>query len=488
MKAKPNIIFVLTDDQGAWAVESDKNHDIKTPNLTRLAKEGVTFDEFYCTSPVCSPARASIVTGKIPSCHGVQDWLGKGNLDAWKYPHMAQLEGFDMQDKAIDYLENHKTYIQYLAENGYNCALSGKWHLGDNITKKKGFKYYFTIARGGCHYYDADIFEDGELSISHEYITDSITNHALKYLDLMSQEQKPFYLSVNYTAPHSPWDAAEHPEEFRNLYKDCEFKDTPDLPIHPWQANTCPVGDTPEKRREYLTGYYAAISAMDAGVGKILDWINEKNLEQETVVIFAGDNGMNLGQHGIWGKGNGTYPPNMYDSSVKVPFIIRVPGCKHPGTVCKAMAGQYDIFPTILGLAGCNFMPDPLQPGRSLIQQINEPEALYRDRVVVFDEYSKTRMIKLGTLKYIHRYGNGPCEFYDLSTDPDETNNLIENPDYTEKISALKSEMENWFDKYSVPLMDARQYPVTGRGQNDLCYKADAFDQSVGFYHQGVKV
>ena len=91
MKEKPNIIFVLTDDQGAWAVESDKNHDIKTPNLTRLAKEGVTFDEFYCTSPVCSPARASIVTGKIPSCHGVQDWLGKGNLDAWKYPHMAQL-------------------------------------------------------------------------------------------------------------------------------------------------------------------------------------------------------------------------------------------------------------------------------------------------------------------------------------------------------------------------------------------------------------
>ena len=89
-----------------------------------------------------------------------------------------------MQDKAIDYLENHKTYIQYLAENGYNCALSGKWHLGDNITKKKGFKYYFTIARGGCHYYDADIFEDGELSISHEYITDSITNHALKYLDI----------------------------------------------------------------------------------------------------------------------------------------------------------------------------------------------------------------------------------------------------------------------------------------------------------------
>lgn len=123
--------------QGAWAVESETNHDIKTPNLTRLAAQGTTFDEFYCTSPVCSPARASIVTGKIPSCHGIQDWLKKGNLDAWKYPHMAVMDGFDMEDKAIDYLKGHKTYMEYLAENGYHCALSGKWHMGDNINKKK---------------------------------------------------------------------------------------------------------------------------------------------------------------------------------------------------------------------------------------------------------------------------------------------------------------------------------------------------------------
>ena len=165
---KPNILFIITDDQGEWAVESEKNRDIKTPNLKRLANQGVTFDEFYCTSPVCSPARASIVTGKIPSCHGVQDWLKKGNLDAYKYPNMAELPGFDMTDKAIDYLKDHKTYIQYLADNGYNCALSGKWHLGDNITRKKGFKYYFTIGRGGCHYYQADIFDNNTLSISKE--------------------------------------------------------------------------------------------------------------------------------------------------------------------------------------------------------------------------------------------------------------------------------------------------------------------------------
>ena len=484
MKKKPNIIFIITDDQGAWAVESETNHDIKTPNLTRLAAQGTTFDEFYCTSPVCSPARASIVTGKIPSCHGIQDWLKKGNLDAWKYPHMAVMDGFDMEDKAIDYLKGHKTYMEYLAENGYHCALSGKWHMGDNINKKKGFEYYFTVGRGGCHYYDADIFENGVLSISHEYITDTITNHALEYLDKMSGEGAPFYLSVHYTAPHSPWEENEHPKEFRDLYKDCEFKDTPDLPIHPWQANTCPIGDTPEKRRESLTGYYAAISAMDAGVGKIMDWVEDHGLEDDTVIIFASDNGMNLGQHGIWGKGNGTYPPNMYDSSVKVPFIIKVPGCEAPGSTCSAMAGQYDIFPTILSLAGCEYELELKQPGRSLLEQINHPTAEYEDRIVVFDEYSKTRMIKKGKLKYIHRYGDGPCEFYDLSTDPDEENNLYGNPVWEEQIQRLKSEMEEWFDRYTDPKMDARKGGAVGRGQEKMCYEENAFDQSIELYYK----
>lgn len=484
MKRKPNIIFVMADDQGAWAVESEKNTEIKTPNLKRLAQNGVTFNEFYCASPVCSPARASIVTGKIPSCHGVQDWLKKGNLDAWKYPHMAKLPEFNMEDKAIDYLGEHKTYIEYLAENGYHCALSGKWHLGDNITKKKGFEYYFTIGRGGCHYYQADVFEEGNLSISKKYITDTITNHALEYLERLSEEEAPFYLSVHYTAPHSPWDESEHPKEFRDLYKDCQFHGTPNLPIHPWQINTCPIGDTPEKRKEYLTGYYAAISAMDAGIGKILERVREKGLEQDTIVIFTADNGMNMGHHGIWGKGNGTYPPNMYESSIRVPFIIRVPESPFPGTICSAMASQYDIFPTILSLAGCKFGQDPLQPGKSLEEQINHPLKEQSDRIVVFDEYSKTRMIKKCNMKYIHRYGDGPCEVYDLAKDPDETQNLFGNPDYERQIQGLKTEMEEWFNQYTIPKMDGRKFGVTGRGQEKMCYEDDAFDQLVEFYYK----
>ena len=223
---------------------------------------------------------------------------------------------------------------------------------------------------------------------------------------------------------------------------------------------------------------------MDAGVGKIMDWVEDHGLEDDTVIIFASDNGMNLGQHGIWGKGNGTYPPNMYDSSVKVPFIIKVPGCEAPGSTCSAMAGQYDIFPTILSLAGCEYELESKQPGRSLMEQINHPTAEYEDRIVVFDEYSKTRMIKKGKLKYIHRYSDGPCEFYDLSTDPDEENNLYGNPVWEEQIQRLKAEMEEWFDRYTDPKMDARKGGAVGRGQEKMCYEENAFDQSIELYYR----
>lgn len=134
---------------------------------------------------------------------------------------------------------------------------------------------------------------------------------------------------------------------------------------------------------------------MDAGVGKIMDWVGDVHgLEDDTVIIFASDNGMNLGQHGIWGKGNGTYPPNMYDSSVKVPFIIKVPGCdfrKH--LLCYGRTVRYFPNHSVPGRS-CEYKLEPKQPGKSLMEQINHPTAEYEDRIVVFDEYSKTHVIK----------------------------------------------------------------------------------------------
>lgn len=482
MKERPNIVFILTDDQGAWAMGCAGNADVKTPNLDRLAANGVRFDEFYCASPVCSPARASLVTGKIPSCHGVQDWIEKGNVDGYKYPNMKSVPGFDADDLAIDYLAGHKTYMEVLAEAGYQCALSGKWHLGDNVVKKKGFSHWYTIVRGGCAYYHSDICDEGKLYPGEGYITDLITERSLEYIDSMAESEKPFYLSVHYTAPHSPWGPEEHPEEFRRLYDNCEFKATPDLPIHPDHIRTGPIGDTPENRRENLTGYYAAISAMDAGVGRIVDRLKEKGILDNTVIIFTADNGMNMGHHGIWGKGNGTYPPNMYDSAVKVPLIICDPCNKEKGVVCRSMSSQYDMFPTILELAGCEWNPEPMQPGRSMMKMLRVPEKEADDSVVIYDEYGRTRMIRSRKYKYIHRYGDGICELYDMDADPDETVNLVEDEKYVSVVSSMRKEMEEWFGRYTDEKSDARKFDVKGRGQQRLCWEEDAFNSNIEFY------
>ena len=153
MNARPNILFLLADDYGAWAMGCAGNSEVRTPNLDRLAREGTRMDNCFCTSPVCSPARMSIFTGKIPSQHGVHDWLAKGHLDSdralsdelkaaiesddapWYYAWpKSQLKG----DHAIRYLSGHKTFTEVLHDNGYECAISGKWHMGDSFTPAGG--------------------------------------------------------------------------------------------------------------------------------------------------------------------------------------------------------------------------------------------------------------------------------------------------------------------------------------------------------------
>lgn len=348
--------------------------------------------------------------------------------------------------------------------------------MGDNASRKKGFSRWYTIGRGGCHYYSADICDEAIMSVGSDYITNLITERALTDIEELSERQEPFYLSVHYTAPHSPWNRAEHPKEYLEMYRECRFNSTPDLPVHPLQVRTCPVGDTPEKRRENLTGYYAAVTAADAGIGRILDLLEKRNIEKDTIVIFTADNGMNMGHHGIWGKGNGTYPPNMFETSVKVPFIVCIPGNDACGTICHTPASQYDIYQTILELAGCTKSTDPYQPGHSLLPQLKCPSALSDREVVIYDEYGKTRMIKKDGYKYVHRYGTDFHEFYDLAQDPDESQNLYGKKEYSQSVIEMRREMEEWFAKYSLPEYDGTKHRITGNGQRDFCYKENAFE------------
>ena len=467
---KPNIIFILSDDQGAWAMHCAGTPELSTPNLDRIAANGLRFKSFFCVSPVCSPARASILTGNIPSAHGVHDWLRSGNVDKAMVDRLGIQNlygGYASEDKPIQYLKGQTTYTDVLTENGYTCALSGKWHLGDSMVPQHGFRYWYTIGKGGCFYYHPDIIENGEIHMADgQYVTDLITDRALDFLEELSGKEEPFYLSVHYTAPHSPWGAEHHPKEFIDMYDNCDFASIPDVPDHPDLA-VPPVYGTP-RRHEHLRGYFAAISAMDKNIGRILDRLEEKGMAEDTIVVFTADNGMSMGHHGIWGKGNGTFPQNMFDTAVKVPFLISWPGHFPKGQVCRRMVSAYDFFPTLIDLLGLESHACERLPGKSFLPALRgEGLEDTSGDVVVFDEYGPVRMIRSYQYKYIHRYPYGYHEFYDLEKDPGEEHNLIGDPAYAPQILEMRRRMEKWFTTYVDPDRDGTKEEVSGLGQ--LC-------------------
>ena len=190
-----------------------------------MASTGIRFENFFCASPVCSPARASILTGQIPSQHGVQDFLRKGDST-----HLPQ-DGVE-----IEYMHGRRSYIEILAENGYSCGLSGSgtWTL---CAPQLGFDYWNVHASGGGNYYRAPMIEDGAFYQPDGYVTDVITDHALEFLDAQLDSGAPFSLNVHYTAPHAPWSREHHPAEIFDKYHDgCAFDSVPDEPIHRSQA------------------------------------------------------------------------------------------------------------------------------------------------------------------------------------------------------------------------------------------------------------
>lgn len=460
---RPNILFLLADDMGCWAMKNAGNTDIQTPCLDALAERGVKFNQFFCASPVCSPARASILTGTMPSCHGILDWLDGGSLDRSVLTR-DMLAYLPHETVPIPYTEHLTGYTDLLAQNGYRCALAGKWHMGDSMTPQHGFTDWFTIGGGGVPYFNPQVIENGELKQKKGYITDLIADYAIDRLEAFVRQDAPFYLSVHFTAPHSPWEETDHKQEFLDLYRNCTFTATPDLPFHPWQVDTCPHGRG-ERRKELLRGYYAAISSMDQQIGRILDRLGTLGLADNTIIFFTSDNGMNLGQHGIWGKGNGTFPQNMYDTSIKVPFIASWPGHFAEGRVCSELFSHYDILPTICQLAGCTPRTTQKLPGSSFVPWLERPELQSENSIVVFDEYGPVRMIRDKEWKLVLRYPYGPNKFYHLSEDPDETRNLFCDPVYEDRILDMRRRLEEWFLQYSDPDLDARKEGVTGTGQ-----------------------
>lgn len=457
--ARPNVLFALSDDQSTWGVGCYGNHEIDTRNLDALAAAGVRLDNFFCTSPVCSPARASLLTGRIPSQHGVHDAILDGNVGP----------------NAVPYLHGLLTYTDVLARNGYRCGLSGKWHLGDSQRPQASLSHWFAHQREGSVYYGAPMVRDGRLVVVDDYLTDVITDDGIAFVDRSLDDDDPFYLSLHYTAPHAPW-VGQHPADLVAAYDDCPFESCPQEPEHPWfrqfrdsdgrrRAQSSYMEQASANPRENLKGYFAAVTAMDRNIGRVLATLERHGLRESTLVCFLSDNGFNAGHHGIWGKGNGTRPQNMYDTSVRVPAILSQPGRIESGSSSAALLSGYDFLPTLLDFLGLRVPQDPTLPGASFAPILRGEATADREHVVVYDEYGPVRMVRTQQHKYVHRYPNGPHELYDLRDDPGERVNLVDDPARAGQVRDLRDRLRSWFDQYVVEDRDGRSEPVTGCGQ-----------------------
>ena len=444
--ARTNVLFILTDDQGIWAAGCYGNPEIRTPNIDRIAESGMRFDHFFVAIPVCSPSRATFLTGRIPSQHGVHDWIRDGNVG----------------EEAAEHLKDEVAYTDIMAAHGWTCGISGKWHLGHSQLIQHGFSHWYLHQKGGGPYNNAPMIRNGELIDEPGYVTDAITNDALRFLDSHADDAKPFYLSVHYTAPHSPWTG--HPREIVDSYAECPFDSCPQEAIHPWAVGQ-QLTESCLGNREMLKGYFAAVTAMDQGVGHLLDKLEELKLRDDTLIIFTSDNGFSCGHHGFWGKGNGTNPLNMYENSIKVPFLLSHPGRIPVASAQPAMVSAHDFMPTLLDYLNLPQPQDRNLPGSSVLPVWLGNDDTAREEVVVYDEYGATRMIRTESWKYIHRYPDGPHELYDLALDPGERRNLIAESVHATRIAELRARLESWFNHYVEPDKDGSNFDVTGKGQ-----------------------
>lgn len=373
----------------------------------------------------------------------------------------------------IRYLEGVRCTTDVLAESGWACGLSGKWHLGDSLHAQHGYSHWFCHRSGAGSYNDQPMIRNGRVEPTSGYVTDIITDDALAFIG--DNRERPFYLGVHYTAPHSPWTG--HPAEIVASYRECAFRSCPQEERHPWAG---PLTRLSLGSRDCLEGYFAAVTAMDANIGRILDRLDRLGLRESTLVIFASDNGFSCGHHGFWGKGNGTFPLNMYENSVRVPMVASHPGVIPAGRRSSAMMSQYDVMPTLLDYAGLSgAAADYGGPGVSFRDVLLGKRSEARDEVVVYTEYGPVRMIRTAEWKYVHRYPFGMHELYDLRRDPDERRNRIDDRSCAAVVAELRQRLSRWFARYGNPVQDGSKLPVTGAGQ--LSRVADGWAAEASF-------
>ena len=447
---QPNILFILTDNQAASLLGTYGNPDIRTPHIDQLAREGIKFTRAYAVNGMCSPTRATLMTGLMPSQHGIHSWLNDELLNQWPENWSAVAE--------------YRTLPLTLKNRGYQTAMIGKWHLGQPWKASIGYQYWVTFPYGHTiDFWDNTIIDnDRTYEVKDRHIVDYFTDKAVEYLQDYSGEE-PFYLQLNYDGPYTnpPTNYGPARNRFYRDYLGREFKSFPRTAYNENLVEQLLDGDTSpflrNKLREGLAMHNDSATManvasqntlVDDGVGRVLAALREKGLEKNTLVIFSSDQGNFYGQHGIWQHTIVTTPSSMYETAMNIPLIIRHPDKIEAGRTSDLLIGQYDIPVTILDYAGMDDVSLENSPGKSFRLALTGETGRWND--AVFYEQEETRVIRTEDHAYWKRLNStGESALYDVKKDPEQNRNVYDDPAYHEIVTDLDTRLTEFFDEYS---------------------------------------
>ena len=431
---RPNVVFIITDNQSPWTLGCYGNDEILTPNIDRLAAGGIRFDNAFCNNPVCSPNRATCLTGLMPSQHGVHRWLGLEQPSA------------QMGPDAYCTVEEFANLPSILAGAGYRCGQSGKWHLGDSLHPQLGFEYWYAMTQGHtASFYNMKVAWQGEVIEEPRHFVEVTADHAVDFLDGVGDE--PFFLYVGFNGPYCVDGdlLTGHRNRHTPHYADKELACFPRTEPHEWQKTFREAFGNPVARRSYA----CAVSGVDDAVGVVLDKLDAMGVADNTVVIFTADHGACAGHNGFWGMGEHARPFNVAQTTMRVPMIVRHPSRIPAGCVFGPMTSHADLLPSILGYLGLADQSPTDVPlsGRSYAPALaGEPCDLGEE--IVFAEYETTRLVTTPAWKLIRRHGFGPDQLFDLANDPDETTNLLSRAEAAETEKDLSQRLDDFFSRY----------------------------------------
>ncbi|MEC7263202.1 MAG: sulfatase [Bacteroidota bacterium] len=473
---RPNIVFIISDDHAYQAISAYGGRLAQvapTPNIDRIAKEGMLFENCLVTNSICGPSRATILTGKYSHKNGFIDNTFGSKFD------------FDQQ-----------TFGELLQQAGYKTGVLGKLHLGDKPTK--GFDYIDILPGQGSYYNPLFINENGQYQLE-GYTTEIITEKAIAWMDSVKSEEQPFMLFLGHKSPHRPWqpgpnelgmyENVEIPEpvtlfddysgnrevaamnymsisKAMKMGQDIKITDEPQAGFSEeqqkkWDSIYGPINEkfkkanltgddlTRFKYQRYMRDYLACIAGVDKSVGKVLDFLKESGLDDNTIVIYTSDQGFYLGEHGWFDK------RWMYKESLKTPLLVKWPEKVAPGTINEDLVSNLDFAETFLDIAQTEIPAD--MQGKSILPILkgNTPsdwrKAHYYHYYEHPSEHDVRRHYGITTDRYklIHFYYDlDKWELYDLQKDPNELKNVYGDPSYASIQKELHKELEQLRGKY----------------------------------------